>query len=131
MRKLLVLLVLLALVAGIVYVAAGRMAGPAITIAAPEKFVGAATPLDVTVESPGGTLSALRVVFEQGGTSTTLFALDDPASRASQTSDGGRVRVAREIGKGAIPGIAAGPARIVVTAARPVLYGMRDVDTTV
>jgi murein DD-endopeptidase MepM/ murein hydrolase activator NlpD len=131
MRKLLVLLVLLALVAGIVYVAAGRMAGPAITVAAPEKFVGAATPLDVTVESPGGTLSSLRVVFEQAGTSTTLFTLDDPASRAWQTSEGGRVRVARTIGREAIPPLAAGPARIVVTAARPVLYGMRDVGTTV
>ena len=40
-------LVVLALAAGGVFIVAGRMAGPAIEIGKPEKFVGAATPLDV------------------------------------------------------------------------------------
>ncbi len=38
-----------------------------------------------------------------------------------------RVRVTREIGRESVGGIRSGPARIVVTASRPVLFGLRDV----
>ena len=47
MRKLLVLVVVLSVIAGGAFVAAGFAAVPVIHINKPEKFVGAATPLDV------------------------------------------------------------------------------------
>ena len=52
MRYLLGLLLILTLAAGGAYVVAGRTGGPSIEIAKPEKFVGAATPLEVTVGAP-------------------------------------------------------------------------------
>ena len=101
-------------------------AGPSIEIGKPEKFVGAATPLDVTVAAPGAKLTSMTVVFEQNGKQTPLYAMDNPARAPSIKQDGAdKVRLTREIGKQSVPDIQNGPARIIVTAARPVLYGMR------
>jgi murein DD-endopeptidase MepM/ murein hydrolase activator NlpD len=132
MRKLLAVLVLLLVVALGVFVAAGRMSGPVITIAAPEKFVGTATPLDVLIDAPGGRLSSVRVSFEQGGTQSAIAALGGEGEEALPAADAnGRVRVAKEIGKAAVPAIKSGPATIVVTASRPVLGGLRRVESRV
>ena len=49
------------------------------------------------------------------------------AQRATEPPD--RVRVTRDIGRESVPGIKSGPARIVVTASRPVLFGMRQAAT--
>jgi murein DD-endopeptidase MepM/ murein hydrolase activator NlpD len=134
MRYLLGLLLILTLAAGGAYVVAGRTGGPSIEIAKPEKFVGAATPLEVTVGAPGAALSSLTIVFEQNGKQTPLYAMGSPATPDPQGAvrqDGpDKVRVTREIGKQAVPDIQNGPARIVVTASRPVLYGVRNVQST-
>ena len=55
---------------------AGQLPGPSIQIAKPEKFIGVATPLEVVVDTPGGELSTLEVVFEQNG-ARALFSLAD------------------------------------------------------
>ena len=55
MRFMLGLIVVLALAAGGVFIGAGRMAGPAIEISKPTKFVGTTSPLQVTVTAPGAT----------------------------------------------------------------------------
>ncbi len=136
MRKLflvvVVLFVVAALVLGGAYFFAGRQAGPSIQIAQPEKFVGTATPLEVVIDTPSGELSALEVRFEQNGASTPLFSLGDPAASSQMAADGAdRVRVTREIGKTSVDGIKSGPARILVIATRPVLYGMRQITSEV
>src|SRR5437588_11015738 len=76
MRYLLGLLLVVALVAGGLFLYAGRMAGPAIDIVKPAKYVGQATPVEVHVTAPQGRVTKLDVVFEQSGKQTPLFSLE-------------------------------------------------------
>jgi murein DD-endopeptidase MepM/ murein hydrolase activator NlpD len=126
MRKLAALAFVLALVFVGLYVAAGLGAKPAIQIARPEKLVGASTPVDVAIDAPGGVLTSLDVVFEQNGARTPIFTLGaDPSALARPAGQPDRVTVSRTIGKENVPALATGPARIVVTASRPALFGLR------
>ena len=129
MRYLLGLILILALAAGGAWLVAGRMASPAIEIGKPDKFVGTATPIEVAVSSPNNELSGLRIVLEQDGTETPLYSMDQPGSVQTK-QDGERILLTSEIGKKTVPALKAGPARIVVTASRPVLYGLRTLQST-
>ena len=126
MRFLLGLLLILLLAAGGAYLVAGRMAGPAIQIAKPGKFVGQTTPLEVAVSAPGARLAELRIVLEQNGQHYPLFSLADQQDAKVRQDGADRLIVERAIGKQAVPDLQSGPARIMVTAARPVLYGIRN-----
>ncbi|HXH08023.1 MAG TPA: M23 family metallopeptidase [Vicinamibacterales bacterium] len=129
MRMLVSILLGLGLVAAGAYVAAGRLAGPVITIAQPARYVGRTTPLRVTVEAPGGRLSALDIYLEQQGKRLPIASLaDGTAALEQETPD--RVRLVRDIGGRAVPALREGPARLVVRAARPVLFGLRTVERT-
>ena len=141
MRYLLALLLLVALVAGGLFVYAGRMPGPAIEIAKPTKYVGASTPLEVQVTAPQGKVTKLDVAFEQNGKQTPLFSLEKtPAAApagtatASVQATGGATPagavVTATITRENVPDLKSGPARIVVTAERPVLFGMRKARST-
>ena len=124
MRKLLVLIVVLMLVFAGLFVAAGYGAGPIVQITKPERFVGTTTPVEVAIESPGGVLSSLEVAFEQNGARTPLVTAVGDATRVADAAD--RVAVTRTIDKKTVPALAAGPARIVVTASRPAFFGLRQ-----
>ena len=126
MRFLLGLLLILLLAAGGAYLVAGRMAGPAIQIAKPGKFVGQTTPLEVAVSAPGARLAELRIVLEQNRQHYPLFSLADQQDAKVRQDGADRLIVERAIGKQAVPDLQSGPARIIVTAARPVLYGIRN-----
>jgi murein DD-endopeptidase MepM/ murein hydrolase activator NlpD len=130
MRYLVALVVLLVLIAGGVFVYAGRLPGPSIEIARPVKYVGQQTPVEVAVTSPGAHVSKLRVVFEQNGKQTPLFSLDAPGNADVKQETADRVRVTRAI-RETVQDLKTGPARIVVTAARPVLHGIRTVESSV
>jgi murein DD-endopeptidase MepM/ murein hydrolase activator NlpD len=130
MRYLIGLILVLALAAGGVYVGAGRMAGPSVDISKPEKFVGTSTPLEVAVGAPGAKLEDLRIVFEQDGQQHTLFTLADQKGAAVKQDGADRLVVASTLGKEQVPTIKSGPARLLATASRAVLYGIRTVDTT-
>jgi murein DD-endopeptidase MepM/ murein hydrolase activator NlpD len=127
LRALFGLILIAVLGLGLAYVVAGRMAGPAIAINKPDKFVGAATPLEVAVTAPAAHLARLQVVLEQNGKQTPLFKLGDAAG--AQTS-GDRVTITREIGRATVPDLKSGPAKIIVSAARPVLRGIRTVESS-
>ena len=58
-----------------------------------------------------------------------MFSLDQPTQATTRQDAADRFYVMRPIGKSAIPDLQAGPARIVVRAARPVMRGMRQVET--
>jgi murein DD-endopeptidase MepM/ murein hydrolase activator NlpD len=131
MRKLLVVVVVLAAAAGAAWWWAGRAEGPRVEIRGPERFVGQATPLDVRVESPGGQFSRVEVTLEQGGRSHPVFTLDQPAQATVKQETAERLFIMRPIGKRDIPELQAGPARIIVRAARPVLYGYRQAESEV
>jgi murein DD-endopeptidase MepM/ murein hydrolase activator NlpD len=137
MRKLRLILLLLVIAAAAVYIGAGYAAGPTIMITSPEKFVGVSTPLDIVIDTPGGRLSSLSVVIEQNGQRMALVeASGATASQFSQQLhltevNPNRVSLTRRVGKDTVPGLTSGPARIVVTAARPVLHDIRRVQTQV
>jgi murein DD-endopeptidase MepM/ murein hydrolase activator NlpD len=107
------------------------MAPPSIAIEKPEKFVGTSTPLQITITAPNApSMKPIRVVLEQNGKQTPLFSLEEPG-KAQITQDGtDKVRITHEIGKQTVPDLQSGAARIIVTAGRPVLRGMRILQST-
>jgi peptidase M23-like protein len=132
-RALLILIVLAGLALGAAYVVAGTQPGPSLDIRSPEKFVGQTTPLEFFVEAPGGRFTRIDAAIEQEGQSTPVFSLDpsqQPAAEVKQAS-ADRMWIIRQIGKQSIPTLKSGPARLTITATRPVLYGLREATTTV
>jgi hypothetical protein len=109
----------------------GRGDGPTIALRQPGRFVGQSSTLELRVDAPGGEFSRVDVTLEQHGKSFPIFALDNRAGDASvkkDTSD--QLYVMRQFGKQSIPELQAGPATIVVHAARPVLFGLREREST-
>ena len=137
MRKIVVALVLLFIVAVGIYIGAGYSPGPALEIARPAQYVGAATPFEIVIDTPTGEIASLEIAFEQNETRTVLRSFDatagdtlDPAP-AAPDDDPGRTRIVGILGREAVPELATGSGRIVVTAARPVLNGLRTVSSEV
>ena len=129
-RWLLGLLLVVAVAAAGVYVVAGRGAPPRITIEQPDRFVGQAGTLEVTAVAPNAGLKALAITLEQNGHSYPLFTLNG-AQAASVTRVGqDQLRVSRPLGKQSVPELQSGPARIVVTAARPAFLNLRTLTST-
>jgi murein DD-endopeptidase MepM/ murein hydrolase activator NlpD len=131
MRYLVALVALVLVLLGGAFLLAGRMAGPAIQIERPERFVGHATPMDVVVTAPGAELSAMTIEVEQAGRRFPVYALGDPMGADVRQDGEDRVRVTRDIGRQGIAELQSGDARIIVTAARPVMRGMRQAESTV
>ncbi|HEY6359827.1 MAG TPA: M23 family metallopeptidase [Vicinamibacterales bacterium] len=133
MRALLKFLVAVAVLAAVVgggaWLWAGRAEGPQIQIRQPGKYVGQSTPLELVVESPDGQFSRLDVTLEQAGKTFPVFSLDQPAQGSVKQEAAERLYVSRQLGKKAMPELQAGPARIVVRAARPVVYGIRQAES--
>jgi len=130
MRYLLGLLLIVALAAGGAFIYAGRLPGPAIEITKPVKYVGQSAPVEVAVTAPGAKLTRLEVVFEQNGKQTPIASLAQPASAEIKQDGPDKVRVTRTISREQIPDLKTGPAKIIVTAERPVLRGMRKVQSS-
>src|SRR5471032_2361495 len=134
MRTLIVSVVVLVVGAIGVYVVAGNAAGPSIQIVHPEKLMGAAAPLEVTIDTLKGELSSWEIAFEQNATVTPIAGGGKDGSvparqpSARNTTEGDRVRVTMTLGG---PEIKSGPARIRVKATRPVLFGLRVVTSEV
>jgi murein DD-endopeptidase MepM/ murein hydrolase activator NlpD len=129
MRVVITILVLLLLGAGGAWWMAGRSTPPAIEIPQPSRLIGQKGDLTVVVKTPGGELTELRVVISQGDKSTGFSYEGKDA--AGLAGEGGEIRITRPIGKRDIPELVAGPARITVTAVRPVLFGYRRIESTV
>ena len=111
---------------GAAYFMAGRAAPPSITINQPG-IIGQRGSLDVTVDTPGGTLNQLTVEVQQKGRAIQLFGLA-PTTADMLKSDGpDRVRLTRPIGKESVPELETGTLTLIVTASRPVLRGLRTV----
>ena len=88
-----------------------------------------ATPFDVTVGAPGGTLAALDIVLEQNGKQVPLYGLGQATAEMKQDGPD-KVMVTRDIGKGSVPELQSGAAKITVTASRKVLYNTRTLTST-
>jgi murein DD-endopeptidase MepM/ murein hydrolase activator NlpD len=125
MRFLLYLVLALLIGAGAAYVIAGRAGGPSIQISKPEKYVGTSTPVEVNVSVPGGQLAAVRVAFEQNGKQTTVYEAAGLPSGEGVKIEGDSVHITRTVGKQTVPDLQSGAGKIVVTASRKVLRGIR------
>lgn len=130
MKKLLGFVVVLAIVAGIAWYAAGRASGPRIDITAPTAAIGRSSELSVAIEAPGGKLKSVDVTLEQGGTSVPLVTLSAAAASQLARAGNNRVVLTHPIGKAQMPQLTEGKARVIVTASRPVLFGLRQVAST-
>jgi murein DD-endopeptidase MepM/ murein hydrolase activator NlpD len=134
MRALLKFLVFLLVVAAVVvsgaWVWAGRQLGPTIEIRQPGKFIGRNGTVELMMQSPGGVFSGVDVTVEQNGKTLPVYTLDAQKPDASKADSAEKMYVMRPIGKQALPDLQAGPARIVVRASRPVLYGLRRAEST-
>jgi hypothetical protein len=125
--KFVVFLVVLAAVAGAAaWFWTARAEGPRIELRQPDRFIGQATPLDLIVESPGGEFGRVEVSLEQRGRTFPVFTLAQPAEARVRQESAERLYIMRTVGKRDTPELQAGPARIVVRAARPVLFGLRE-----
>jgi murein DD-endopeptidase MepM/ murein hydrolase activator NlpD len=132
-RALLLLLLVGAFVLGAAYFYAGTLPGPSIEIRSPEKYVGQNTQLEFSVDTPQGEFTHVEATFEQEGQATSIFSTDpdqQPAGEMRQES-AERMFVIRPIGRQALPALKPGPARITISASRPVFYGVRTARTTV
>lgn len=129
MRFLLALVLIVALAAGGAWFIAGRQPGPVIEIQKPEKFVGTSSQVEVLVHAPAAELTALTLTLEQNGKQFPLYSLGDQGAEVKEDDTG--TRITRAIGKQSVPELVSGPARILVTAARPVFRKLRTVDNTV
>jgi murein DD-endopeptidase MepM/ murein hydrolase activator NlpD len=124
-RALLLLIVIAVVGGGIGWYLAGREPGPQISITSPEGFVGQKGSLTFTVITPDGPFSALDAAIEQNG------------QRIPLAPEGGlgfvepQQPISIPIGKASQPALANGPARIVISASRPVFFGLRTASSTV
>ena len=127
--------IVIALVAAVVvtvaYVFASRVKGPSIEILQPQHLVGVESLLDVTIETPGGTLSVVEMVLKQGDLELPLFSLAAPQDAKVSQESADRIRIQRSIGKKSNPQLKAGLARLLITAERSALFGFRNVETVV
>ena len=120
----------LLLVGGIVtYYYAGQEPGPLVKIVKPAAVGGGAVTLDVTVDSLGSSLRQLDVAIDQQGRVFRLFSLDAPGQARFTQETPDRIRVTQESPAAALTGLRDGPARLVVTASRDVLYGVRRAES--
>lgn len=130
MRTLLKFLVTLVLIAAVVFggawLWAGRMAGPVLEIRQPDRFVGQSSPFELMAETPGGQFSRLEAVLEQDGQTFPIYSLDQPTEADTRQESADRLFVMRRVGRQSMPDLQAGAARIVVRAARPVVFGIRE-----
>jgi murein DD-endopeptidase MepM/ murein hydrolase activator NlpD len=135
MRALMKFLLFLVLIAVVVLAGAwfwaGRMAGPKIEVRQPGQVIGQATPLELMVEAPEGKFSRVDVTLEQNGKTFPIFTLDQQNQATVRQETAERLYVMRPVGKRAVPELQTGQARIVVRAARPVVYGLRQAESTV
>ena len=113
----------------VTYYYAGQEPGPLVKIEKPAAVGGGVVSLDVTVDSLGTRLRTLEVSIEQQGRVFPLFSLASPgkARFAQETPD--RIRVTQESAANVLTGLRDGQARVVVTASRGVLFGIRRADS--
>src|SRR5206468_1511980 len=82
--------------------------------------------VEVTLTAPRAQyVGDFHIAFEQGGKQTPLASFDKPDTAEIKPDGPDRIRITRTFGRDQVPDLKSGPARIVVTAERPVLFGMR------
>ncbi len=132
LRRFLLLLVLLAAIpGGGAYYFAADAPGPTIAVTSPTTAIGLESRLEISVESPDGALNRVEAFLVQGDQQFPLFSLDRPEEATLTQETAERVRITRAFGRRTFPALNPGQAQLVVVAARPVLFGVREAESTV
>jgi hypothetical protein len=131
LRFVLVVVLLAAVGLGAAWFWAGRMPGPTVEVAQPQRFVGQAGTLEMSVGTPDGRFSRIEAVITQNGQTYTVYETEGQEAPSGSPDTADRVYVSRPLGKRAIPELQSGPAQLVVRATRPVIFGLRDAETVV
>src|SRR5690606_36227037 len=127
MGKVLALLVLLLAAAGAAWHFAGQADPPSIEIVQPARLVGRQGSLEVLITTPKGALTRFEVALQQGDERLPLVSHAGPDIPDLELVAEDRLRYARAIGKEDVPALQAGPLTVIVSAARPVLFGLREI----
>ena len=116
--KLILWLIVLAVLIGgpVAWYLAGREPGPTITIDAPEKYIGRATPFTITIDSPSE-ISAAAFYFNQNDKPL-------PVADVKQDRADGKLVISGVVGR---TGAVNGPVTLSVDAGRKVFFGLRTV----
>ena len=108
------------------WISAGQAIGPALEILQPTDVIGRTASFVATAETPGAEFLTLDAHIEQEGSVYPLYSLDDSAGAALTQETEDRLRISRTFDRESHPDLVEGPARIVVAATRPVLFGLRE-----
>ena len=108
------------------WISAGQAIGPALEILQPTAVIGRTASFVATAETPGAEFLTLDAHIEQEGTVYPLYSLDDSSGAALTQETEDRLRISRTFDRESHPDLVEGPARIVVAATRPVLFGLRE-----
>ena len=129
-RPLLALVAVLLLLGGAtVFYFAGQEPGPLVRIEKPAAIGGGSIDLDLIVDAIGGGLTRLDVAVEQAGRTLPLFSLASSGAAKFTQETPDRMRVTQTTAAGSLTGLRDGPARVVVTASRGVLFGLRQAES--
>ena len=109
---------------------AENASGPEIEIIQPSGLVGRSAVFEALVTAPGGDLTSLDAIIEQDGRRLALYSLDTPLEGALRQDGPDRIRVTRRFDQTSHPELAGGSARVIISAARPVLFGLREASAT-
>jgi len=115
---------------GVTFYYAGQEPGPLVKIDKPAAIGGGALALDLSVDAVGTTLRRLDAVLEQQGRTIPVFSLASPGTARFAQETPERIRITQELPASAVAGLRDGPARMVVTASRDVLFGFRRAEST-
>jgi murein DD-endopeptidase MepM/ murein hydrolase activator NlpD len=129
-KFLLFVVVLAAIITAGAWFWASGQPGPTIVIRQPGKFIGQNTSLELSVEAPAGQFTTIDVAVEQNGRTMPVFALGQPSTEGMKQDTADRIYIIRPVGKRAIADLQEGTARVVVKATRPVLFGLRQAEST-
>ena len=109
---------------------AENASGPEIEIIQPSRLVGRSAVFEALVTAPGGDLTSLDAIIEQDGRRLALYSLDTPLEGELRQDGPDRIRVTRRFDQTSHPELAGGSARVVILAARPILFGLREAIAT-
>src|SRR5476649_2150303 len=112
------------------YAVAARGTPPVLAIIKPDRLVGQTGAVEVTAEAPNAHFTTLAIAVEQNGKSIPLYTLDNAQAASVTQVSRTQIRIARPLGKQAVPDLQSGAARIVVTATRPSLLNLVKLTST-
>ena len=122
--------VVLAAAAGVAFYLAGQEPGPLVTINGPVTIGGGKATFDVSVDPVGTKLTRLEARIEQSGQALAVFSLAAPGDARFVQETPERMRVTRAMPPEVVKALKDGPARLILTAERAVLFGIRKAVST-